>query len=148
MLGALECLCRMCRWKTVAQRCGWGSSANISNTWWAASTSARDSFEWQHPQALTCQKHLPAPFRHVMKSGCCTLEVILSWGGLHTKIEARSVCKQNKKRGGMETISSSAADSSVNRQEAPGVILQWCAELWQCWITWPLFYCSGCAGPE
>lgn len=136
MLGALERLCNMRQSKTVAQKCGWGYSTNIINICYCLSSNARDSFERKHPQALTCEKHLTAPFRHMMKTGCCTLEVILSWGGLHTKIEARSVCKQNKKRGREETISSSAAHSSVNRQEAPGVILQWCTELWQCWITW------------
>lgn len=55
-----------------------------------------------------------------MRTGCCTLEVILSSGCMHAKTGTRIVCKQKEKCGGEELISSSTADSLVNHQEAPG----------------------------
>lgn len=73
-----------------------------------------------HEQGSTCRKYLTAPRRHMMRTGCCTLEVILSSVCMHAKTGTRSVCKQKKKCGGEEPISSSTADSLVNRQEAPG----------------------------
>lgn len=106
--------------------------------------------EWKYPQGSTCGKYLTAPCRHTMRTGCCTLEVILSLGCMHAKTGTRSVCKQKKKCVGEEPISSSSADSLVNRQEAPGQYYSdaRCEGTAGTHDSSDVFYCSAHAGSE